>query len=163
MPRLLLILTAALLLQASTHAQPPMSSVGDIPFNPALDDTSFHLADSNHIFQYYNTRSWWLEHKSTYRDAFIQATRDLPQSANQSGWLTIRFIVNAQTQTGRFRLLAIDSIYKPCHFDPAISDRLLKTIKTLHWEPAHYKDKTYDTYQYVCFHLQRGQVIDIMP
>ena len=140
--------------------------VGDIPFDPALDDTSFHLADSNHVFQYYNTRSWWLENRRTYLDSFLLAVRDQatrPESAKQSGWLTIRFIVNTAGRTGRFRLLEMDSAYQPCHFDPALSNPLLEVTKTIPWEPAKYRNKRWDTYQYITFHLQRGRIIDIMP
>jgi len=168
MPRYLPILIAFLAIshaqtqaQIQPHNQFPAMNVGDIPFDPALDDTSFHIADSNHIFQYYQARSWWLENKKEYESAFLNTS--LPRSPDQSGWLTIRFIVNAAGRTGRFRLFQMDSAYQPCRFNPAITQSLLNTTKTIPWEPAKYKGKKWDTYQYITFHLERGRIIDIMP
>lgn len=111
MPRPFLILIAALLLTAQTHAQPTIRNVGDIPFDPALDDTSFHLADSNRVFQYYNTCSWWLEHKSNYRDAFQKAACKLSpaQTPNQSGrHLSIRHLPSVRSDLpGLSRLVPV--------------------------------------------------------
>jgi hypothetical protein len=178
MPRLLLILV---LIAAHTQAQQPSTqsksqapdasqllNVGDIPFDPALDDPNFHLNDSSRVFQYYNSNSWWLDHKDAYRNLFIKAACELPpipavQARTQSGWLTIRFIVNPAGETGRFRKFEMDSVYRPIEFDPRLTACLLATIKTAHWEPAHYRGKTYDTYQYVTFHLVQGRIVDIMP
>jgi len=169
MPRLLLIL---LLLAALPHAQsqpqprPQVASpqtqqalnVGDIPFDPALDDPHFQLNDSTRVFQYYNSNSWWLDHKSAYRALFLKAAGELPagpsaQTQTQNGWLTIRFIVNARGETGRYRLLEMDSAYQSFHFDPRLSACLLAATKRASWVPAHYHGKTYDTYQYITFHL----------
>ena len=107
--------------QKAQQAQAPQAqNVGDIPFDPALDDPGFHLNDSTRIFQYYNSNSWWLDHKAAYRKTFLDAGRQLPGSQaaqTQTGWLTIRFIVNTSGQCGRFRLLGIDPSYQPFQFD----------------------------------------------
>ena len=172
MPRLLLILLLATHAQAqqpAAHGQSPAPNptqslnVGDSPFDPAIDDPRFQLNDSTRVFQYYNSNSWWLDHKDAYRDLFIKATHEWTADPTQSGWLTIRFIVNTAGQTGRFRIYEMDSLYASFHFDPRLVAGLLATVKTAHWEPAHYHGKVYDTYQYVTFHLERGRLVDIMP
>lgn len=159
MPRLLLIL----LLLAGLQTQAQSLNVGDIPFDPNLDDPNFHLNDSTRVFQYYNSNSWWLDHKDAYRTLFQKAACVLKPDPTQSGWLTIRFIINTAGNVGRFRILEMDSAYQPFHFDPKLVSCLLAATKAAPWRPAHYRDKTFDTYQYITFHLERGHIIDITP
>jgi hypothetical protein len=167
MPRLLLLLL--LLPFASTQAQsttPPQrrDNVGDIAFDPALDDTSFHLHDSTRISQYYNSAAYWLVHKDSVT-RFIRSRYHPPaDAANQDGWLTIRFIINTEGRTGRFRLFEMDSSYQPIHFDPRISAALLATIRDWPgWTPAHYKEMRFNTYQYITFRLRQGRITTISP
>lgn len=147
----------------ATFAQRP-DNVGDIAFNPALDDTSFHLHDSTRVWQYYNSAAYWLDHKDSIT-RFIRSRYHPPAtSASQDGWLTIRFIINTDGHTGRFRLSEMDSAYQPTHFDPRISDQLLAAIRDWpDWRPAHYKEMRFDTYQYITFHLRQGRIITISP
>ena len=158
MPRLLLIL----LLLAGLHTQAQSLNVGDIPFDPSLDDPNFHLNDSTRVFQYYNSSSWWLDHKDTYRDLFKTASNNSP-NPTQNGWLTIRFIINAAGQTGRFRILEMDSNYQSFHFDPRVTRELVSIISQATWQPAHFHGRTYDTYQYITFRFEQGRILDITP
>jgi hypothetical protein len=158
---------------AYTQAQPTSpqrhDNVGDIAFDPALDDTSFHLHDSTRVWQYYNS-AYWLDHKDSItrfiRDRYhppVDAANSTT-AANQNGWLTIRFIINTDGRTGRFRLFEMDSTYQPTHFDPRISSALLAAIKAWSdWRPAHYKEWRFDTYQYITFHLRSGMITTISP
>ena len=184
MPRLLLLL---LLPFAYTQAQPTIDpqrhdNVGDIAFDPALDDPSFHLHDSTRVWQYYNSTAYWLDHKDSIT-RFIRGRYHPPAdaanatntanaantaiattAANQSGWLTIRFIINTEGRTGRFRLFEMDSTYQPIHFDPRISSALLAAIKDWPgWQPAHNNERRFDTYQYVTFRLRQGRITTISP
>jgi len=167
MPRLLFLIL--LLPFAATQAQPTtppqrQDNVGDIAFDPALDDTSFHLHDSIRVFQYYNSAAYWLDHKGSVT-RFIRSRYHPPADpANQDGWLTIRFIINTEGRTGRFRLFEMDSAYQPIHFDPRISAALLAAIRDWPgWIPAHYKGMRFDTYQYITFRLRQGRITTISP
>jgi hypothetical protein len=147
----------------ATIAQRP-DNVGDIAFNPALDDPSFHLHDSTRVWQYYNSAAYWLDHKDSVT-RFIRSRYHPPANAAiENGWLTIRFIINTDGHTGRFRLSEMDSAYQPTHFDPRISDQLLAAVKDWpDWQPAHYKEWRFDTYQYITFRLRQGRIITISP
>jgi len=139
-------------------------TVGDIAFDPALDDPSFHLHDSTRVWQYYNSAAYWLDHKDSIT-RFIRDRYHPPADATiEDGWLTIRFIINTEGRTGRFRLFEMDSTYQPIHFDPRISSALLAAIRDWpDWRPAHYKERTFDTYQYVTFRLRQGRITTISP
>jgi hypothetical protein len=167
MPRLLLLIL--LLPFAYTQAQPTVTpqrhdNVGDIAFDPALDDPSFHLHDSTRVWQYYNSAAYWLDHKDSIT-RFIRDRYHPPANAtNENGWLTIRFIINTQGRTGRFRLQEMDTTYQPTHFDPRISAALLAAIKDWpDWQPAHYNERRFDTYQYITFRLRQGRITTISP
>jgi hypothetical protein len=182
MSRLLLLIF--LLPFSHPQAQPapmkkPPANVGDISFDPAIDDTSFHLHDSTHVWQYYNSAAYWLDHKDSIT-RFIRSryhppvdpanpadpanATDAANAANQDGWLTIRFIINTEGRTGRFRLFEMDSTYQPIQFDPRISGALLAAIRDWPgWTPAHYKELRFDTYQYLTFRLRRGRITTISP
>lgn len=159
---------------AYTQAQPTSpqrpDNVGDIAFDPALDDPSFHLHDSTRVWQYYNSPAYWLDHKDSIT-RFIRDRYHPPADAansttpaNDDGWLTIRFIINTEGRTGRFRLLEMDSTCQPIHFDPRISSALLAAIRDWpDWQPAHYKEMRFDTYQYITFRLRKGRITTISP
>lgn len=189
MSRLLLLICLLPLIHA--QAQPASShpaNVGDIAFDPALDDTSFHFHDSTHVWQYYNSAAYWLDHKDSItrfirsryhppadtanaadaanavRAASAANAADAASAANLDGWLTIRFVINAEGRTGRFRLFGMDSAYQLIHFDPRIGAALIAAIRDWPgWTPAHYKEMRFDTYQYVTFRLRRGRITTIGP
>ncbi len=175
--RLLIFLFSCFGATAQRH-----DNVGDIAFDPALDDTSFHLHDSTRVWQYYNS-AYWIDHKdsitrfirSRYHPPAANATTattattatpatPATPAANANGWLTIRFIINTEGRTGRFRVFEMDSTYQPTHFDPQISQTLLAAIKDWpYWRPAHYKEMRFDTYQYITFRLRQGRITTISP
>jgi hypothetical protein len=151
---------------SSAAQQPPglpPHSVGDIPFDPTLDDSAFHLCDSLHVFQYYNTTAYFLINKDSLRRYFLSGFK--PGNARGvSGYITVKFIINCSGMTGRFRLLEMDSTYRLAHFSDDITGQLLSLVKGWNnWKPSHYKGKFYDCYQYVTFRIRNGKIISISP
>jgi hypothetical protein len=139
--------------------------VGDIPYDPLIDDPAFTVCDAQRVFQYYNTRSYFKDHKREIVNYFVNNYRaGLDTTANQTGYLTIRFIINCAGETGRFRLYQLDSAYQTFRFNGAVPDQLLKlTRQWKGWQPAKYKNKVYDSYQYITFTLKRGRIVCITP
>jgi hypothetical protein len=150
------------LVSLSTSGQ----QVGDIHFSAALDDPAFVVCDTQWVFQYYNTGSWYKEHKRSIEQYFREHYNSptIADSTTQTGYITIRFVINCQGHTGWFRLSEMDSGYHAFHFDPRISGQLLDETKTLEgWKPAVYRNKTYDSYQYITFKLKRGHIECLLP
>lgn len=155
---------------AQTNAPPPLSidnlpeNIGDIAFDPQLDDSTFVLGNPNIVLQYYNTRSYYKDHKKEILTYFKSKYNPPADTSKQNGYLTIRFIINVKGQTGRFRLYELDTNYQPRPFSATISQQLLQLTKTLQgWEPATYKNKAYDSYQYITFKISKGQIAGIAP
>ncbi|MBO9202174.1 MULTISPECIES: hypothetical protein [Niastella] len=139
-------------------------NTGDIAFNATLDDSTFSLCNPRTVFQYYNTDSYYKQHKREIEHYFKSHYHPTIQTARETGYLTIRFIINCKGQTDRFRLYELNADYQPYQFDTGISSQLLKLTKELRgWQPAVYKNKIYDSYQYITFKLTKGAIECILP
>ena len=156
-----LILTAGNTLSAQTDSFP--LNTGDINFDASLDDPGFIICDPNNVFQYYNTGSYYKQHKREIEQYFKRNYRPA-QTAEQTGYLTIRFIINCSGKTGRFRMYELDAHYQPYKFNDSICSQLMTLTKALkNWQPAEYKNKIYDSYQYITFKLKKGAIECVLP
>ena len=139
-------------------------NTGDIAFNAALDDSTFIVCNPQLVFQYYNTGSYYKQHKREIAHYFKSRYQPTAQTVGQTGYLTIRFIINCSGKTGRFRMYELDANYQPCTFDAGISNQLLQLTKELTgWQPAVYKETIYDSYQYITFKLNKGTIECVLP
>jgi hypothetical protein len=139
-------------------------NTGDIAFNGAFDDSTFIVCNPKVVFQYYNTDSYYKQHKREIEHYFKSHYHSTVQTDGETGYLTIRFIINCSGQTGRFRVYELDANYLPVKFDTGITSQLLKLTKELRgWQPAEYKNKIYDSYQYITFKLKKGAIACVLP
>lgn len=139
--------------------------VGDIYFDAKLDDSSFKLCDETRVFQYYNFGNG-LQYKGEKITIIEHFTASYKSSevADETDFTTIRFIVNCNGQTGRFRVLGMDNNYKQKVFSDSITNQLLKLTKSLNsWIVGEHDQKIYDYYQYLTFKIEGGKLIEIMP
>ena len=148
---------------AQTVAPPDQfpAQVGDIAFDPAIDDPSFRVCDSQQVYQYYMMSSYYRRHKRAIADYFISRYK---AATNGTGYLTIRFIINCSGSAGRFRVYQLDSNYNNCRFGEDISGPLMNLVRSYKgWEPASSQGKNYDSYQYITFKLKKGAIESISP
>lgn len=139
-------------------------NVGDIPFDSLQDDPAFIVCNPKQVLQYYNTNAYYKDHKKEITKYLLDNFSTQDSFQDQHGFLTIRFIINCNGNTGRFRIFGIDNNYQPIHFKEALSQQLLRLIKQLSgWQPAVYKEKVYDSYQYITFRIRNGKIISISP
>lgn len=139
--------------------------VGDIENDAALDDASFDLCHGeNNVKQYFNTsQGMKFEGEKISLDRYFHE-RYTPIAVQESGWVRIRFIINCQGKTGRFRLMQADENYKERNFDKRISDQLLALTKSLKgWEIQILDGESIDYYQYLTFKINRGNIEKILP
>jgi hypothetical protein len=162
---LLLMLTGNIRLFSQTDRVDSFPlNTGDIAFNAALDDSSFIVCKPNAVLQYYNTGSYYKQHKREIEQYFKRNYHQPAQTAGQTGYLTIRFMINCSGKTGRFRMYEIDDHYQTYKFDAGISSQLMTLTKNLtNWQPAEYKNKIYDSYQYITFKLKKGAIECVLP
>ncbi len=147
----------------STKAEYPYW-VGDIAFDPMLDDASFQTCNDSTTAQYF-----WFDEK-TYEgekiaiEEFFQQHYKAAQAKPETGWLRIRFLVNCRGETGRFRCMGMDTTYREKIFDPSIQEQLLKLTKQLDaWKALAYRGQSCDYYQYLTFKIEAGVLKEILP
>lgn len=139
--------------------------VGDIEHDTTLDKSSFQPCHGDDkVYQYFNM-SQGLQfdgEKKAMEDYFLQQYK--PVSSEQSGWIRIRFMVNCEGQTGRFRLLEADENYQERPFDKNISSQLMKLARELKgWKIQKMDGTPIDYYQYVVFKINQGNIEKVMP
>jgi len=167
--RLFLIILIVLLFDACRSGQPVSdnrypANVGDISANPKLDDPSFTVCRENYIPQYYSIESRFEGEKPAIEAFFQKNFIKNKKHKAENGYITIRFVVNCQGKTGRFRMQEMSLDLTPKQFSPALSEQLLQLVKMLQgWKPGQQKGLALDYYQYLTFKIQDGNIIEILP
>ncbi len=139
--------------------------VGETKFDAAVDEPSFKPCNEERVHQYYNFGNGfqYTGEKSEIIRIFKERFKS-QEKKGESGYITIRFIVNCKRQTGWFRIQEMDNEYNPKKFDKGIVDGLLKITKGLDgWITGELEKVQYDYYQYLTFKMENGLLIDIMP
>jgi hypothetical protein len=151
-------------LQGSAQETSFPEHVGEIAFDSLQDDPHFTICNEKQVFQYYNTNSYYKDHKNEIVKYLLGHYTPEDSFGDQNGYLTVKFIINCKGETGRFRLFEIDNNYQPASFMKALSRQLLSLVKELRgWQPAVYKGQIYDSYQHITFHIWKGKIISITP
>lgn len=140
------------------------NQVGDIAPDSMLDEPGFRACRESNIPQYYSVKSGYEGEKPAIEQYFEQNFRTQKAWAKESGYLTVRFVVNCNGQTGRFRTLEIDTGYQPKKFPESLSQHLLQLCKQMPgWLPGKAENIPYDYYQYLTFTIAKGEIVYIMP
>ena len=138
--------------------------VGDIAFDAGLDDPNFKVCNEALIFQYYNFSNGlqYRGEKTAIYNAF--STYQVDTIPDQNGYVTIRFVVNCEGETGRFRIETMNNDYEAFQFNRDIVRQLKEVTRSLSgWEIAVYDGEPKDYYQYLTFKIQNGQIVNILP
>lgn len=83
---------------------------------------------------------------------------------NESGYLTIRFVINCKGEVGRFISEESDLDFQKKKFNKETVSHFFEIVsKQKDWRACNAKGKSYDSYAYVTFKLKDGNVIEILP
>lgn len=149
------------------HAHNYQAHVGDITFDHILDDPTFLICHDHQILQYYNFGKS-IQYNGE-KLAILKKFKEEYHSEllpNQTGYVSIRFVVNCQGETGIFRVVTMDNNYREIKMNSDITNKLLSITKSLDgWKIGKFleSDLTYDYYQYLTFKIEKGQLIKITP
>ncbi len=134
--------------------------VGDIYFNDSLDSEEFHLCDDQHILQYYSIGTHYFGGKRAIKKQLLDL---FPVDGfTDSGLLTVRFVVNCQGKTGRYRAKMINPSLKEIDVLDKNLAQIYKAISKLNnWQPGTVQKQFRDSYCQISFRIKNGQIIDI--
>lgn len=89
---------------------------------------------------------------------------DFPERPDASGYLTIRFVINCRGEVGRFVAEQADLNFNAKVFDSDLVQRARQIVESIPaWQVAIIRSEEKDSYAYITFKLQDGQVFDILP
>lgn len=142
-----------------------LSHIGDTEFLADTDGEGFQPCHPDLAIQYYNlghTTGFAAEKPAI--DRYFRQKYKVPALQGESGYFTVRFLVNCEGKSGWFRTEGMDFDYQPKEFNPGIANQLLKLSKELEgWKVAVHEEEKYDYYQYLTFKIENGQLIEILP
>lgn len=117
------------------------------------------------IFDYYNG-----EPQAEYKYGKYVLRKHLLQKinkellANESGYLTYRFVINCEGAAGWFTPEMIDLDFQHKVFNTDLVNHLGKLLMELEeWQATVWKGKAFDSYAYLTFKLEDGKIIEILP
>ena len=141
------------------------ATIGDIQYDPALDDPGFKVCNVEQVLQYYQFgKGMQFQGEKIKIVKYFKAKFKGGEIKGESGYITIRFVVNCEGNTGRFRMQEMDVDYQPKQFATNISSGILELAKNLQgWTIGTYEGIPYDYYQYLTFKIEDGTIKEILP
>ena len=138
--------------------------VGDTAFDEKIDDPNFKVCTTGRIPQYYEFgKSLQFKGEKPAIDKHFEILKQ-NESTAESGYITIRFIVNCEGKTGRYRIEEMSNDYQPMSFDKKLVEKILTLTKELSgWIVGGNPEQPVDYYQYLTFKIEGGKLIEIMP
>jgi|SRR6478609_10982791 len=140
--------------------------VGDIAFDAKFDDPTFKICSEHSVHhQYYNFGKGvqYKGEKPAIEKHFKEVYSNKMQG--ETGYITIRFVVNCDGKTGRFRVQEMNNNYESKIFNKSLVARLLTLTKQLNgWIIGiDSNNKKVDYYQYLTFKIENGKLLEILP
>jgi len=138
--------------------------VGWIPFDKSLDNSNFKVCDELNIEEYYQVNPSYGEGMSSIRNYISAHQQALEALCEKDGYVIVRFVINCQGQTDRYRAKFMSLNYTD---ENAINAELQKKIIQLmrdmgSWTPGKYDGKTYDCYQHLKFLFKNSKLVDVL-
>jgi len=145
----------------------PLRWLEDIRYNKSLDKSNFKICNGEeNVKQYFNLGdNIEIEGDKPYINSHFTNGFNSEKMPKESGLIRIRFIVNCEGQTDRFRLLESDLQYGSKKFNRKISDTVMALSKSLTgWkQKINSEGNPADYYQYLVFRIVNGEIIKILP
>ena len=145
-------------------------AIGDITYIKSIDGdfercgTISRETTTSFMNSYYGTGGLKYNGEFSAIKEHIYTNYQSPNIKNQTGFLTIRFLVNCKGKTGMFRIYADDLDFNEFKFNEQITSQLLKAVKTLsEWKILEYNYKSFDYYQYLTIKIIDSEIKEITP
>ncbi|WP_291960118.1 hypothetical protein [Maribacter sp.] len=141
------------------------TDLGEIPKDETVDDIDFQICHEDFTipFNYLGVGLVYTGEKPELIKEF-ESKYNPVNIKGESGFITIRFIINCEGKSGRFRISETDMELSPKKFDKNISSQIIKITKELNgWKPFQRQEKKMDYQQYLVFKISDGVIEKILP
>jgi len=129
----------------------------------ALLNEGFEVCNEQFICQYYNPeRATYSEGKNGLRNFVLSNYKN--NSYTDSGYLNIRFVINCKGEAGRYIIHENNLDLEPQVFNKDLVSQLFKiTSKLKKWNPNYVRDEYRDSYIYISYRIENGNITEILP
>ncbi len=157
----LLLVTIGCCTSFDLHAQvEPSDNIEDLEFDPEVDDPGFLLCDESNIRPEYGMGTDVRSERIALKEFFLDFYTYGHLYRHVSGYVRIRYIVNCNGLTGRFRVNHYDKNYRPADFGKLIS---LQFVNQLHqfdgWSAA--QTSSVDSYDELTLQFEEGRLVKV--
>jgi hypothetical protein len=124
----------------------------------------FKLCNEEYIVGYYSSYA-----PQVYKNdkiAFRNFIRDNYQNKDykDTGFLNLRFHINCEGQVGNVEVNELDQDLELTNLNKELVQQLINlSINKNNWNSFEYEGKQFDTYMYLIFKLENGNVHEILP
>lgn len=141
------------------------NDLGEITFNEKLDDINFKVCHEDITLPFNFGRVGLVyEGEKKRLVKIIKSKFNYPETNGQTGFITIRFLINCEGKAGRFRMTEMGLDLNTKEFDKDISNQILGITKSLDgWKAFESNGNTWDYQQYLIFKIVDGKLKKILP
>ncbi len=137
------------------------------PETSLLTQESFSPCDENpaEYFDYYNgTPAAHFKGKKGGLWALLHEYIKPELLEGESGYLSVRFLVNCQGETGYFTTEMSDLDYQEYTFPESLTQHLVAFTSSLKsWQATHIQGEARDSYAYIIYKIVDGKITEILP
>lgn len=138
--------------------------IGWIPFDNNLDNPKFKVCDELNIQEYYQVNPSYGEGMQSIRNYISAHKQVLETLCEKDGYVIIRFVINCQGQTDRYRTKFMTLNYtNENSINAELQNKIIQVTRNMgNWNPGKYDGKTYDCYQHLKFLFKKSQLVDVL-
>lgn len=144
--------------------------VAYIDLRKALHTENFEVCDSTYIVDYYNRgrndsiyrRTEYISNKNGLRKEVLSKYEN--RNYSDSGYLNFRFIVNCKGEAGAYVIHENNLDLNPKKFNSELVGQLFDiTVGLKKWKPNFMKGRERDSYMYISYRIENGNITEIIP
>lgn len=157
------ILRGQMMTPKTTYIGTTERDVGAIPFDAQRDNPDFKVCNSLWVQEYYGVKTAYRNENKVVVQHFLKNYKPIANTTGD-GFINIRFLVNCEGETDRYRVSQVDLNYRNTEFNTLLIEQLLTLTKQLKdWMPGQYKGVFYDSYKQIGFKIRNGQLKEVLP
>lgn len=144
--------------------------VAYIDFKKAKLTEGFEMCDSTTIVDYYNyrrgdkvyNRTEYSKGKNGLRNYVLSKYQN--KNYSDSGYLNFRFVVNCKGEAGAYIIHQNNLDLEPKQFNKSLINQLFEITSSLkEWRPNYMAGGHRDSYMYISYRIENGEITEILP
>ena len=130
------------------------------------DTTKFNICNKDRIVGWFASAATYVPiyrgSKSNFKKFIGQNYKKVNETEN--GFLNLRFIINCKGEVGRMEINQLDNNYKKTKLSSELVEQLVTlSSKKENWTVPKFDEEPRDSYMYLIFKIENGNIAEILP